>query len=52
MDKLASVSELALGLVIMIIITCGCFAYCRLYNKKAQEKKMNTVVNNEVAQYF
>jgi hypothetical protein len=52
MDRLASLSEFALGIVILFIITCGCFAYCRLFNKKKQEKKMNAVVNNEVAQYF
>ena len=35
MDKLATLSEFALGIVILVIIICGCFAYCKLYNKKA-----------------
>ena len=40
MDRRARGAELILGLVIVIILNCGCVAYCKMYNKKDTEREM------------
>ena len=45
MDRKASLAEVVLGIAIACILVGGCFAYCRLYNKKKQADMMQTEVN-------
>ena len=52
MDRRASLAEIVLGLVISMILLCTTVAYCKLFNKKKQDKKMEVMVNEQVAQYF
>lgn len=52
MDRNATISEIVLGLVVAVIILGGCFAYCKLYNKRKQDQVMQVAVNEQVAQYF
>lgn len=40
MDRNATISEILLGMVILCIVMGGCFAYCKLYNKKKQDAVM------------
>jgi len=34
LEKRARFSEIILGIVIVLIINCACFVYCKMYNKK------------------
>jgi hypothetical protein len=45
MDKKAKSAEIILGVSIIIIINCACLCYCKLFNKKKNEKKLQETVN-------
>ena len=52
MDRRAQIAEIILGLVIVFIVNCMCFA-CSKMNKKADRNmRMNVQVKEEVSQYF
>lgn len=40
MDKRAHVAELIFGILIVCVINCACIAYCKMYNKKKTEDRM------------
>lgn len=52
MDRRAQVAEIVLGLVIVFIINCMCFACCKMRNKFERNSRMNDEVKEEVNKYF
>ena len=52
LDKRAHTAELIFGILIVFVINCLCIAYCKMYNKKKTEDRMQVQVNESVAQYF
>ena len=52
LERRARLAEIILGLVIVVIINCACFAYCKVYNKKQTDERMQLAVNEQVSQYF
>ena len=45
MNRRARLAEVILGLVIVFILNCACFAYCKLTNKKKNVQNMQMQVN-------
>lgn len=45
MEKRARLAEIVLGLFITIILNLACISYCKMYNKKGAEEKMEAEVN-------
>mmetsp|Transcript_24183 Transcript_24183/g.37200 ORF Transcript_24183/g.37200 Transcript_24183/m.37200 type:complete len:88 (-) Transcript_24183:16-279(-) len=52
MDRRATFSQIILGLIIVLILIGTTVAYCKLFNKKQQAKRMEVVVNEKVSEYF
>lgn len=52
LERRARLAEIILGLVIVVIINCACFTYCKMYNKKKTDEAMQNAVNEQVSQYF
>lgn len=52
LERRARLAEIILGLVIVVIINCACFTYCKMYNKKKTDERMAAAVNESVSQYF
>lgn len=52
LEKRARLAEVILGLVIVVIINCACFTYCKMYSKKKNDQAMQQAVNESVSQYF
>lgn len=45
LEKRAKLAEIILGLVIVVIINCACFTYCKMYSKKETDDSMRQAVN-------
>jgi hypothetical protein len=45
MEKRARLAEIVLGLFITIVLNLACISYCKMYNKKGHEEKMEAEVN-------
>jgi len=52
MEQRAHGAEIVLGLLIVFIINCICFQFCKIHNRKRREDDQQIVVNDTVAQYF
>jgi hypothetical protein len=49
MDRRTKLAEIILGMVLVFILNCAIFTYCKLYNKKKNENEMQLKVNEQVA---
>lgn len=45
LERRARLAEIILGLVIVVIINIACFTYCKMYNKKKNDDRMQAAVN-------
>ena len=52
MEHRAKGAEIVLGFLVVMIINCLCFAFCRIHNRKKREDDQQIVVNEQVSQYF
>jgi hypothetical protein len=52
MEHRAKGAEVVLGLLVVFIVNCMCFAFCKIHNKKKRESDQQVVVNEQVSQYF
>ena len=49
MDRRAQIAEIILGLVIVFIVNCMCFACCKMNKKDDRNMRMNVQVKEEVS---
>ena len=49
MERRAQTAEIILGLIIVVILNCSVFVYCKMYSKKKTSEKMQIEVNSSVA---
>ena len=40
MDRRTKLAEIILGMVLVLILNCAIFTYCKLYNKQKNESEM------------
>jgi len=52
MEHRAKGAEVVLGLLVVFLINCICFAFCKIHNRKKREDDQQVVVNEQVSQYF